>query len=357
MATTLKEINLLEGQVAKDLKKVDAASSKKAAAAQAKASESERSLSQTLEIWETEAPFAFEAYQRVDEQRLNLLRETVAKFETAQSDAAQRLMNITEQTMQIALNFDTQAEMTEFLLKNATAPGGAAPTRSGRATRESTPAPAAPSRSQMLPPVTPARSRSNGGPATGEFGAASSSASIHSAGGPPSAHESTPGRGSTLKSALTRIGRGRSNKSSNAETTTTYGALPERAEAMGPPSDSRITSRAPRLSLSGGDRPSSSRREENTSSAGLMAPMLPDVPSVNHSRDVSSRGAGCGVMNSHIPHRQSTLGRSPAPLVDSEGYSIPPPDRKPWEAGGAGAPAGASLMDDDEDEQEQVADL
>lgn len=342
LASTLKEVNLLEAQLSKDQKKLETVSSKKASAAQAKVSDSQRALSQTLEIWETEAPFAFEAYQRVDEQRLDLLRETVAKFETAQSDAAQRLMNITEQTMQVALSFDTQAEMSEFLLKNATAPAGgrgAPPPAPSRSRRESTPA--VPPRLSG-PPATPTI-RTNGGstgPGINEFGAASSSASIHSNGPPLTPQESTPGRGSTLKSALTRIGRGRSNKGPGNEPSSTFGSLPDSAEPMGPPSsESRIASRAPKLSLSN-DSPAT-RRDENSSSAGLMAPMLPDAP-------MSGENS-----------QQSTLGRSTAPQVDAEGYSIPPPDRKPWEVGGAGAPAGgASLMDDeDEDEQEQVADL
>lgn len=57
----------------------------------------------------------------------------------------------------------------------------------------------------------------------------------------------------------------------------------------------------------------------------------------------------------------STTNTSGAPLVDSEGYSIPPPDRKPWEtaaaggglaagAAGAGAVAGSSLLDDDDND-------
>jgi F-BAR domain only protein len=40
-------------------------------------------------------------------------------------------------------------------------------------------------------------------------------------------------------------------------------------------------------------------------------------------------------------------GSTPAPQVDAEGYSIPPPDRKPWEMGAPGGPS--DLMDDDEE--------
>lgn len=71
-----------------------------------------------------EAPFAFEAYQRIDVQRLELLKECVAKFETAQSDAAQRRMQISEQTMQECLSFDVQADMQQFMIRNGE-PGGA----------------------------------------------------------------------------------------------------------------------------------------------------------------------------------------------------------------------------------------
>ncbi len=252
LANTLRELNSLESQLQKDQKKLETASSKKASQANAKLSETERSIAQTMELWETEAPFAFEAYQRIDAQRLELLKETVAKFETAQSDAAQRIMSTSEKTMQQCLSFDTQADMQDFILKNGVL-GADGTARNGR-------------RPSARPPTTssinpwsqsaklgrwPQHQQSHGadssmrapagrtnGAGMGEFGA--SSASIHSAdrtvGSTNDASTPSKGAGSTLKNAFSRFGRGRANKDS-ANTQTMYGGLPDE-----PAGDSSLSS-------------------------------------------------------------------------------------------------------------------
>ena len=368
LANTLRELNSLETQLQKDQKKLEGASAKKASQASAKVQETERSIAQTMEIWETEAPFAFEAYQRIDAQRLELLKEAVAKFETAQSDAAQRIMSSSEKTMQECLTFDIQADMQDFILKNGVV-GGAA--RNGRATtsRPATgtaaglnrqPSVASRSISSRTGADTSARARTNGS-GMGEFGA--STTSIHSADRTMgSTQDATPSKsaGSTLKNAFSRFGRGRSNKDAS-NTQTMYGGLPDE------PADSSFSSmnRSGTLRQNSAGGPASSSRNAALLSGGAGAG--------DDSIDSMGPGTGGGLMapltpstalarknSANVPAAAPPSGANPpstaAPLVDSEGYSIPPPDRKPWEtaavagvAGASGAAAASSLLDDDRD--------
>jgi hypothetical protein len=339
---TLKEIATLEQQLAKDQKKLEGASSKKASQAQQKVAETERSLRQTMELWETEARFSFEGYQKIDAQRLELMKEVVAKFETAQSDAAQQTMQMTEQSMQVALNFDPQADMQEFVLKNGTARNAIGRTaRSGSVGTPSLASPSVALQGRTMTNATVQSAQSTHVPATNglsEFGRPNlqrSSASISSMERTSSqqALGTTPSKtlgGSTLKSALTRFGRGRSNRNVNeGPSQSSYGALPENVSQMAPPVSTPSSSRVRGI----GDDITRASLEEigNTStgamSAGLMAPLTP-------------RAA-----HSSAPPPQNSSS-SKAPQVDEEGFTIPPAnrDRKPWEMNGVNINSDA-LMD------------
>ncbi|EPQ30910.1 uncharacterized protein PFL1_01808 [Pseudozyma flocculosa PF-1] len=328
LGNTIRELNSLEAQLAKDQKKVEAASAKKAGQAQTKVQETERAIAQTIDIWETEAPFAFESYQRVDAQRLELLKEVVAKFETAQSDAAQRQMQLSERTMQECLNFDAQADMQEFILQNSSTGGSGY--RNGRTTggpvrRESVAGRSISSRTGV-PPSMP--SRTNG---MEEFGA--SSASIHS--GDRTAgtiSESTPSKsgGSTLRSAFSRLGRRKDKDSSNTQST--YGSLSGDSRSRADSGSRPVTASASRPSQLGAVGEDSLDSAPEPAGSGLMAPMTP-----------STADAGRATPRVQPPPIQVTTAAPPE--VDAEGFSIPPPDRKPWELGGAaalGAGAGAA---------------
>ncbi len=312
LANTLRELNSLESQLQKDNKKLETASSKKASQANAKVQETERSIAQTMEIWETEAPFAFEAYQRIDAQRLELLKETVAKFETAQSDAAQRIMSSSEKTMQECLTFDTQADMQDFILKNGVV-GRTTSSSNGRSTssrpsaaaaapgglnRQSSIAGRSISSRTGADSSMRAGSRTNGG-GMGEFGA--SSASINSA---DRTQSGTPSKstGSTLKNAFSRFGRGRSNKDSS-NTQTVYGGLPD------DPNESSFSS----INRSGTLRQNSTAPGAGSSrnAAGLSAG--------DDSIDSMGPGTGGGLMAPLTP--------STAPARKSTAPHLPPTSR------------------------------
>lgn len=363
LSSTLREVSSLEAQLSKDQKKAESASGgKKANQADQAVADTERTLKQTLELWEAEAPFAFEAYQRIDSQRLNQMKEVITKFETARSDAAQRLMASTEQSMQVVLNFDPQTDMQEFALRNATA-------RRGGLSSTSAAAPVTPSRSSATGGTQPSsgltrrssqgasaflrRNTSNNTQGTNnttpvgqsngvnEFGGPSS-ASIHSTErGGGVADQSTPSRtsgGGTLKNALKRFGRGRSNKNPG-DMQTVYGSLPEGPEStsMDPPS-----SAGARGGRAFNERTSIDSRSD---AGGLM----------NSGTAAAGAGAAGGaalagsLMAPLAPTRlggssSPTSGMMAKPRIDSEGFSIPPPDRKPWETADVNASPG--LMDD-----------
>lgn len=346
LSGTLREINLLESQLAKDQKKAETASSKKASQAHQKVADTERSLRQTMDLWDAEAPFAFEAYQRIDAQRLQLMKETVAKFETAQSDAAQRLMGMTEQSMQIALNFDPQVEMQEFVLKSGTAQGRARRLSGTASSNSRNPrlmaGASATAGSRQAPDVT---TQSAG---VGEFGRSiSRQSSDHQS--LPTAEQSTqskPSGGSTLKSALTRFGRGRSNR--NAETTNTqtiYGALSDGPSTMAPPTARHSTAD----DLASIDSQSDRGGERN----GTVRARAPKAAA-----STATSGDGGSLMQPLSPTRAGNASSAAAappsneaqfqlPKVDTEGFSIPPPDRKPWETGKMSHSPG--LLDDNDD--------
>ncbi|PWN20948.1 hypothetical protein BCV69DRAFT_282457 [Microstroma glucosiphilum] len=327
ISATVKEIQSLEQQLSKDQKKLESASSKKAGPAQAKVQETQRSLDLTLDLWRVEAPFTFEAYQRIDAQRLEMMKEAVTRFETAQSDAAQRLMSMTEKTLQTVLSFDPMAEMQDFILKNGVSSGSARPTETPR--RRPTVATTMLQRSGSIASSTRSPARGNGQ----EFGTGASSASIHS-------NDQGTARGSsTLKSAFSRLG-GR-NRSNRADTGAQFSSSND-SPLSRPTTNQDFPSSSPMASGRSGMRPSYENSAAAPSGRGFMES--------EQAPDVTSRSAGGGgLMQPMIPTNR--LASSDAPQVDSEGYSIPPPDRKPWETGPTSAVGGAaSLMDDEGDE-------
>lgn len=351
-----RELNSQETQLQKDEKKLQGASQKKAAQANAKVQETERQIEHTMRLWQTEAPDAFQDFQRVDAQRLELLKQTVAKFETAQSDAAQRIMSSSEKTMQECLTFDTQADMQDFILKNGSTSSSSA--RNGRTTSSRPSAAAAPGLNRQSSVASRSISSRNG-PGLGEFGA--STTSVHSADRTMnSSQDPTPSKSgaSTLKNPFSRFGRGRSKKDS-ANTQTMYGGLPDEPagdssfSSMNRSGTLRQNSAAPTggssshnnaALLSAGDDSIDSMTPG--SGGGLMAPLTPSTaPARKNSATVPAAGTSSGVA--------PTSGS--APLVDSEGYSIPPPDRKPWETaaiGGAAGVAGSWLLDDNNNDND-----
>lgn len=394
LSNTVKELNTLETQLSKDSKKLDSASDKKVSAAQQKVTETQRAIDETNTFWLREATQAFPVYQRADQERLETLKQVVTQFETANSDAAGQLMSITEKTMQICLNFDVEAEMTEFALKEGSAGAvvarsAAPPSRPQRsasnATQRTTNTTGASRRADMPPPPLPAPRTSAAGiapsasqttlPASATSNTISaspaavpensSSASIHSFDqssqrrgvvGTPSlpdtpASNKTSGGSSAFKSAFGRFGR--SSKGGNTALKSVpsqegSGKDPNSYGALGDGDDVRDdTIRRP---------PPPPRARGSSGGGGGLDMMDDDTPLADVAAAAAASSGGAPRLQDPLSpskrgNEQSLSdslglnGSSKAPQVDAEGYSIPPPDRKPWDVVGGRA-------DDEEDDEE-----
>ncbi|KAK0533515.1 hypothetical protein OC835_002997 [Tilletia horrida] len=353
LSAQIKELSSLESQLDKDRKKLSSTPSsnvKKHSQAINKVNDSQQAYDRALALWATEAPFTFEAYQRIDKSRLESITEAVIQFETAQAEAAQRLMKLSEQTTAVALGLEPGAEIRSFLRRaqNSMPKADTAPPPHTSTDSET-------DGSQGIIPsasMTTAGMSSTSLPsianASGTVGDTSVS-TTHSRRPPPppgSSSGGAGGAGSTLRGALSRLGGRKARESQfgtpsnrdNANTNTVYGTLPE--DDFDPNAGMRSATRTPsifRSSRTSVDRPTTERpRTGNSlapsglpslsvpgeggngpSSAGLMAPLVPTRAankSSSTSLDVASQS-------------------SAAPPVDAEGFSIPPPDRKPWETG------------------------
>lgn len=259
------------------------------------------------------------------------MKETVTRFETIQSDAAQRLLDVTARTLEAVLAFDPQSDMQEFILKNGTGVADLASTANSRR-----PSGVVPQRSNSiassLRPGT-----GNRGQNGAEFGVNPSSSSIHSTDQQQrTATSRASGATVTLKSALGRFGRGKSSKG-DGDTTTMYGSLPGDVSGSSAVRASTDTARG-----NAGPLGATVADEQATSSSRLGGD---EQPLANKVR--GRGGSAGGLMQPMIPMRAGTtatpsvapqipvLVPAAAPQVDEEGFSIPPPDRadhKPWES-------------------------
>ncbi|CAD6922224.1 unnamed protein product [Tilletia laevis] len=357
LSAQLKELASLESQLDKDRKKLASTPSsnvKKHSQAQNKLNDTQQAYDRALALWATEGPFTFEAYQRIDKARLDSIVESVIQFETAQADAAQRLMKISEQTTTVALGLESGAEIRSFLRraqhvmpKADTAP----PASSSNNNSVDGPAPNGSqfpiSASTSTMPTASMSDASLSSMANTSSAIGDTSASTtNSRRPPPPPGQPAPSSsgGSALRGALSRFS-GRKGRDSQfgmpssrdgPNTNTVYGSLPEddAGSNLGVSKASRTPSifRSSRTSV---DRTFDRPRTANTitdqpgtfasSSGGLMAPLVPTRAGTKSS--TASLDVG---------------GSPSAPPVDAEGFSIPPPDRKPWET----APDPVSRLDE-----------
>lgn len=97
LLSTIKELEEAEAKAAKSAQKASAAQgSKKHDVLQQKADEDRRVLVAVRDQYLTESPFTLQHYQVVDQDRLQFLAETVARFETIQNDHARERMELAE---------------------------------------------------------------------------------------------------------------------------------------------------------------------------------------------------------------------------------------------------------------------
>ena len=93
--------------------------------------------------WESQAPYVFENLQKLDEARLNHLRDVLTQFQTHEVDQVERCRVTAEQCLNVILNVETADEITTFALKAPQMRPALRPKRNSIAT---------PSRSLQIPP-------------------------------------------------------------------------------------------------------------------------------------------------------------------------------------------------------------
>ncbi|KAK0547602.1 hypothetical protein OC846_004796 [Tilletia horrida] len=388
LAAQIKELNSLESTLDKDRKKLQSTPSsniKKHSQAINKVNDSQRAYDHALASYATEAPFHFDSYGRIDKARLEALVEAVIQLETAQADAAQKWMKVSEQTTTVALTLDAGIEIRAFLNKaeNSLPKADSAPAVSATGTNGRGAAPDGPD--DFLANSTSNVSAINAAASTTSLpsinNAADLSVSTVNSRRPPPPPTSSAG-GSTLRGALSRLGGGRSKARDSTfggstpagATASVYGTLPEEGSTTNVNDDARsglgANKRTPSLfrssrssterDRSAGPPPPPASRNSQSNQApfltitsdrddadsgaargSLMAPLVPTRAGTNPSRS-SSTGPAASPSTSGLPN--TSLVASPPP-VDAEGFSIPPPDRKPWESNGGGEEGTEDLLD------------
>ncbi|WFD35511.1 Suppressor of Profilin deletion [Malassezia cuniculi] len=112
LAPTLKDINTLEAQLARDQKKFE---SKRTGPNHQRVQDTQRSLASAFSEWDARAPTAFDVYERVDRERLALIRETVHRHAQATSDAARAAHECAKTTVRCADSFRPAADVDAFI--------------------------------------------------------------------------------------------------------------------------------------------------------------------------------------------------------------------------------------------------
>lgn len=74
----------------------------------------QNSLASSNQAWDSQAPYVFEAFESTDYERLQFLRDSLLRFQTAYSDTLNKISQTNEQTLEKILNFDPEIEIERF---------------------------------------------------------------------------------------------------------------------------------------------------------------------------------------------------------------------------------------------------
>ena len=112
IAPMLKEINALESQLLRDQKKFEA---KRTGQAHIRMQESLNALAAAFADWDKRSPAAFDAYERVDKSRLELVREVLRRNARVSADAARARHDSARATSRAADAFQPRADIDAFI--------------------------------------------------------------------------------------------------------------------------------------------------------------------------------------------------------------------------------------------------
>lgn len=71
-------------------------------------------LQSANQSWDSEAPYVFEVFEYTDYDRLSFLRDSLLRFQTAYSDALNRISQSNEKALETILNFNPETEIERF---------------------------------------------------------------------------------------------------------------------------------------------------------------------------------------------------------------------------------------------------
>lgn len=71
-------------------------------------------LQSANQAWDSEAPYVFEVFEYTDYDRLSFLRDSLLRFQTAYSDALNRISQSNEKALETILNFNPETEIERF---------------------------------------------------------------------------------------------------------------------------------------------------------------------------------------------------------------------------------------------------
>ena len=112
LAPTLKEVNTQEGHLQRDHKKFE---SKRTTQTQQRLQETQTALAGAYADWDARSPAAFDAYERVDRRRLELMRDVVRRHARATADAARAVHEAARNTSRGIDAFQPSDDFTAFV--------------------------------------------------------------------------------------------------------------------------------------------------------------------------------------------------------------------------------------------------
>lgn len=305
-------------------------------------------LEQAKAQWDSQAPYVFEVLQRVDETRLNTLRDLLTQLQTLEVDQVEKNRVAAEQCLNVLLNVETQDEIQTFALKVMSG----VPGRTSAASR--------PNRASFIPSMpgsstsTPQRAREGSTsnqnalttiPSNGDENASQISGST------PEPTKKGPLKG--LKRLGTVVSRRQSKQPSSLPATSESPERKSRPFGLGrlgrnkgsynlePPQEEPSSSQRPHSPLRMGSEvlePSADARGETMSTTSARPPQL-DLPShVNGTSGPTTlnypSGSHQGDLADLDPPKVTqpeprSMPTAVEPTRDSEGFSVPPQQLDP----------------------------
>lgn len=111
---TTRDLNLLETGLIKESRKLDSTFDSMQQNAAHRVSQMQKDVDRAQVQWRQDSGPAFQLAQRADVERLTVIKEVVAQFETGAADSANQLARAAEMALQASLSLDVDQEVLSF---------------------------------------------------------------------------------------------------------------------------------------------------------------------------------------------------------------------------------------------------